>query len=561
MTFCEKCGTQFSAAYCTKCGVAKQQPLPPMSATLAESKFCTSCGKAVAAAHCTGCGTALALTVNVGKSSAFAARPAAANTATTTTSTALPVPTEWLLMAITLLFALSTMNWFGGLMLIAVLIPAAVLIYDSTLYVKFRLFLNTGAAGFGLLFAILATFTGTIRIHIFALILCILGLLFIAFIGVRDMLKLKLPDVVENILAFIEGPMYFYLIAIYFTIATVFIRAVRVVDLRFAGFGREVFSVNLSGGRVFASIILIIILLGIPTAIAYSLWRGITGLVDKLIWTLGGVALFSVFIMPLFFRRNVGVPILYILLGYGAVILSVLLVFLVNLLPSAQPPTASSGGKTTPGQSAPTPSIPTPSEPGYVPANVDRVAIKLAAKDAFKQQWGVSIGAPLLVGLISIFINIFSIPFWVNTYGMFHKIYKRQTADIGDSFSGHNYGRKLGGILLVFLFTWLWALLLWIPGIIKFLSYSMTVYILAEFPNVTVSDAIKLSMRMTNGYKGKLFVTAFSFIGWLILGSFTFGILTIIFVAPYIYTTFAGFYEELKKKALETDTISAAELV
>lgn len=330
MTFCEKCGTQFSAAYCTKCGVAKQQPLPPMSSTLAESKFCTSCGKAVAAAHCTGCGTALALTVNVGKSSAFAARPAAAGTATAAGSTTLPIPIEWLLMGITLLFALSTMNWFGGLMLIVVLIPAAVLIYDSALYAKFKLFLNAGAAGFGLLFAVLATFTGMFRLHVFAFILCIVGLLFIAFIGTRDMLKLKLPDMLEKILAFIESPMYFYLIAIYFTIATVFIRGVRVVDLRFAGLGREVFSANLNSGRVFASIIIVIILLGVPTAIAYVRWRGIQGLLDKLLVALGGAALFSIFIMPLFFRRGIGVPILYVILGYGAVALVGLLLFLLK---------------------------------------------------------------------------------------------------------------------------------------------------------------------------------------------------------------------------------------
>jgi len=239
------------------------------------------------------------------------------------------------------------------------------------------------------------------------------------------------------------------------------------------------------------------------------------------------------------------------------------LVFLVNLSPSAQSPTAPGGTKTTPGQNAPTPSpsIPTPGGPGYVPANVDRVAIKHAAKEAFKQQWGMSIGAPLLVGLISGFINIFGIPFWVNTYGMFHKIYKRQTTDIGEIFSGQNYGRKLGGMLLMGLFVWLWALLIWIPGIIKLFSYSMTGYILAEFPNVTASNAIKLSMRMTKGYKGRLFVTVLSFIGWLILGALTLNILTIVFVIPYMHTTFAGFYEELKKKALETGAISASELV
>lgn len=564
MTFCEKCGTQFTAAYCTKCGIAKPQPLPPMSTTTAESKFCTSCGKAVAAAYCTGCGKALSLNVGFGRASAFA-KPvvAASGAAPAPDKISTPVPIEWVLMGIAFLFALSTMNLFGGLMLLAVLVPAAVLVYDSALYAKLKLILNAGGAALGLLFAILATVTGTFRFHPAALVLCIIGLLFVAFIGVRDMLKLKFPDGCEKMLAFIESPMYFYILTVYFAVVTIFMRISIVLDFRRIGGGRETISANFSGGRIFASLVVAIILLAVPAAIAYVKWRGITGLIDKLLWALGGVALFSIFIMPLFYRRGLGVPVLYVVLGYGAVALIGVLLFWLKdiLLGPASAPGASAPYAAASNSNGPAPSTSIPGEPGYIPANVDRVSIKRAAKEAFKQQWGTSIGTPLLVGLVSSFIGIFGIPFTVNTAGVFHKIYKRQNTGVGDAFSGQNYGRKLGGMLLVGLFFFLWYMLFIIPGIIKLFSYSMTAFILAEYPNVTARQAIKLSMRMTKGHKGKLFVTGLSFIGWLILGGLTFNILTLVFVMPYMYTTFAGFYEELKKKALETGAISAEELV
>jgi len=193
---------------------------------------------------------------------------------------------------------------------------------------------------------------------------------------------------------------------------------------------------------------------------------------------------------------------------------------------------------------------------------LDRVTIKRSAKEAMKQQWGTAIGATFLTSLIVGFISIFGLPLQVSMYGTMHKIYKREKADIGAMFNGfgENYLRKLGGMLLAALFTWLWLLLFIIPGIVKGIAYSMTAFILAEYPNVTASDAIKLSMRMTKGYKGEIFVMYLSFIGWQLLSVLTLGILSIVYVSPYMYTTYGGYYEELKKEALASGAISAEEL-
>lgn len=109
------------------------------------------------------------------------------------------------------------------------------------------------------------------------------------------------------------------------------------------------------------------------------------------------------------------------------------------------------------------------------------------------------------------------------------------------------YARTVGAVLLVFVYTLLWTLLLVIPGIIKAYSYSMTFYILRENPEMTAGDAITASQKMMDGHKMDLFLLSLSFIGWAILASITFGI-GYLWLIPYIYTAYAAFYETLKKR-------------
>jgi len=123
-----------------------------------------------------------------------------------------------------------------------------------------------------------------------------------------------------------------------------------------------------------------------------------------------------------------------------------------------------------------------------------------------------------------------------------------------------NFGRKLGGMLWMSLWVFLWACLFIIPGIIKGLAYSMTPYILASSPNVKATDALKLSKRMTDGFKGDIFIMHLSFIGWHILDSFTYGILGIFYVTPYMNTALAGLFVELRGYAVASGSIHPSEL-
>lgn len=64
------------------------------------------------------------------------------------------------------------------------------------------------------------------------------------------------------------------------------------------------------------------------------------------------------------------------------------------------------------------------------------------------------------------------------------------------------------------LYTALWALLFVIPGIVKMYFYSMTRYILAENPEIGISNAIDLSQDITYGHKIELFEMDLSFLLW-----------------------------------------------
>ena len=169
---------------------------------------------------------------------------------------------------------------------------------------------------------------------------------------------------------------------------------------------------------------------------------------------------------------------------------------------------------------------------------------------------------PFIIIAVSVAVSIFTYTLQVNMYGSYLKIYEWDRVELSDPFTALNVNflRKAGGMFWMILWIFLWALLLYIPGIIKAFAYSMTPFILADCPDVTATQALKLSMRITEGHKGKLFVALLSFIGWAMLVPFTFGILGIVYVGPYMYTTYAGFYAELRDLAIAEGRISKSDL-
>lgn len=117
-------------------------------------------------------------------------------------------------------------------------------------------------------------------------------------------------------------------------------------------------------------------------------------------------------------------------------------------------------------------------------------------------------------------------------------------------FSGFNsakiFFKQVGVVVLNTILCALWAILLVVPGIIKGLAYSMYPYVLRDEPDLSVWQTLKKSEAIMKGYKGKLFLMYLSFVGWFILGAFTFGILYI-WLTPYIMTSTVKFYDDVRR--------------
>lgn len=125
------------------------------------------------------------------------------------------------------------------------------------------------------------------------------------------------------------------------------------------------------------------------------------------------------------------------------------------------------------------------------------------------------------------------------------KLVRGEDVSVGDAFSGMDiWGKSLWLNIQTAVFSFLWSLLLVIPGWVKSLSYSAAPYILASNPELTASEAIARSMRLMDGHKMELFVLQLSFILWGMLTVVTLGIAGF-YVIPYMNATFANFYVKI----------------
>ncbi len=184
--------------------------------------------------------------------------------------------------------------------------------------------------------------------------------------------------------------------------------------------------------------------------------------------------------------------------------------------------------------------------------------IRSAACAALKGKWTEAVMLTFVYVLISVLVGL------IPTIGSFSSLlllpmgwgmavaFLRNGRGVNDPFNisclfeGYkDFGRIFVTLLLVAVYTFLWALLLVVPGIIKQLSYSMTSYILADSPEMKNNEAIELSMAMMDGHKMDLFLMNLIFFCWGLLCVLTLGI-GYFWLAPYMQASYAKFYEEVK---------------
>lgn len=204
---------------------------------------------------------------------------------------------------------------------------------------------------------------------------------------------------------------------------------------------------------------------------------------------------------------------------------------------------------------------------------MDRIELKKSAKACMKENKSVIIKVVLIWIAAGIILGLAQNYIVYNTTGLLYTILDATTAvlliilelgitnvfiniargknttmvDFYKPFSDNILNKSLtimlSGIYLIF-----WTILFIIPGIIKSYSYAMVPYILAdEEEDLLFNEAITKSRQMMDGHKLEYFVLTLSFIPWFILTGLTLGIAAV-YTVPYVQTTTAKFYLELKNK-------------
>lgn len=159
--------------------------------------------------------------------------------------------------------------------------------------------------------------------------------------------------------------------------------------------------------------------------------------------------------------------------------------------------------------------------------------------------------AELATASINVFSQFFQLliagAMTVGFYGYYLGIAQEDEARLELLFIGfRRFWKSLGVYFFYMLFVYLWLLLFIIPGIIKAFSYSMAFFIIADDEDCGPLEAITRSKEMMKGNKWNFFCLNWRFFGWSLLALFfTFGI-GFLWVVPYMQTSMAKFYEDVK---------------
>lgn len=148
------------------------------------------------------------------------------------------------------------------------------------------------------------------------------------------------------------------------------------------------------------------------------------------------------------------------------------------------------------------------------------------------------------------FLLLFIVPLTVGYANAHNALYLGARNSVSDNmFTGafRGYFRNLGGMLLMSLIVSLFSLLLYIPGIMRSYSYFLVPYLLKDKPELSVPEVLALSKKMMYGYRMRLFKLQLSFLGWIFLSVLTLGI-GMIWLMPYMMTTMAAFYQDVKNE-------------
>ena len=100
-----------------------------------------------------------------------------------------------------------------------------------------------------------------------------------------------------------------------------------------------------------------------------------------------------------------------------------------------------------------------------------------------------------------------------------------ESFSIGTYFRFENLGHVFGVTILQGIFTFLWSLLLVVPGIMKAYSYSFAYYVLDDEPDTSALESITKSRELTHGHKWTLFKYDMFYTLWYVILTLVFNVI------------------------------------
>lgn len=138
-------------------------------------------------------------------------------------------------------------------------------------------------------------------------------------------------------------------------------------------------------------------------------------------------------------------------------------------------------------------------------------------------------GRAILLGIWqSLFMFLWSLP------SVIFIVFGAIIADKSDS------GSTIAIIMIVISIIWIIFI-----SIYKGAQYYFIYLNMAAHPELTAKQCFDATVEMTKGHVGSIIIAFLSFIGWSILNSFTFGILSFFYLTPYMNLTYTELYLQM----------------
>lgn len=156
----------------------------------------------------------------------------------------------------------------------------------------------------------------------------------------------------------------------------------------------------------------------------------------------------------------------------------------------------------------------------------------------------------LAVLLSLLFLFFLAYPLVIAFANAFSRLYYNSDRAILSNVKGMLFEDVLHGSVGMFvmgLVTAVFSIALVVPGIIASLSLFLTPYLLKDYPDLSIVETLRLSRKMMKGHKMQLFLLQLSFIGWILLNVLTLGLASL-WITPYMMTTFAAFYHDVREQ-------------